>query len=59
MHDYARRRRAKRTGRQKGCTVYIPAEQLQRSGLADRWPLYFRVWGGARGRFVVVLYEEP
>jgi hypothetical protein len=54
-HDHAARRRAKRSGREKGCWTYIPAELLR----SDAWPLYFRVWGGERNRYVVTLYDKP
>lgn len=58
-HDHAARRRAVRKGRERGCSVYIPAELLQASPLADTWPIFYRVWGGQRGRFVVTLYDRP
>lgn len=59
-HDSGVRRKAQRRGRERGCWVYLAGEQLQRAGLAlgDVTPWY-RVWGGQRGRYVVVLYPEP
>ena len=58
-HDHAMRRRSLRSGRERGCWVYIPAEELQKTGvaLADAPPAY-RVWAGPRGRVVVQLYKE-
>lgn len=59
-HDPGLRRRALRAGRQRGCSIYITAEDLQRAGFApDEPPPWYRVWGGARGRYIVVLYREP
>jgi hypothetical protein len=59
-YDHAERRRAQRRGRQKGCSVYIPAEELQKAGFApDEPPPYFRVWGSARGGVFLRLYREP
>jgi len=59
-HDPAARRKAQRRGRESGCWVYIAGEQLAKAGF-DRSepPPFYRVWGGARGRYVVVLYREP
>ena len=58
-YDARERRRAQRRGRERGCHVYIPAEELQKAG----WPLdgpppYFRVWGSSRGGLFIRLYEE-
>lgn len=59
-HDTAARRRAKRSGRERGCWTYVPADDLARMGLADTWPLYFRTWAAEnRGRVIVNLYPEP
>lgn len=54
------RRRALRKGRETGCSVYIAGEALARAGFAPSDPPpFYRVWGGKRGRYVVVLYREP
>lgn len=60
MHDPARRRKAQRSGRQKGCWVYIPAESMPGRFKAepDSVPFY-RVWGGPTDSLVVRLYREP
>lgn len=58
-YDYAERKRAHRRGREKGCHVYIPAEELRKSPIGETWPLFYRIFGGARGRFVIVFYTEP
>ena len=57
--DPAMRRKAQRSGRERGCWVYIPAENLQAAGfdVAGPAPLY-RVWGGRRGSLLVTLYRE-
>jgi hypothetical protein len=58
-HDPAMRRRSIRKGRETGCSVYIPGEALARAGFAPSDPPpFYRVWGGKRGRYVVVLYRE-
>jgi len=59
-HDSGMRRRAQRKGRERGCSIYISKEALERSGLPTSGPApFYRVWGGKRGRYVVVLYAEP
>jgi len=59
-HDTAARRQSKRSGREGGCWTYIPAELLRKAGFTSDEPApYYRVWGGQRGRYVVVLYREP
>lgn len=62
-HDQAQRRAAKRRGRETGCWVYIPGEQLARLGI-DRadWPLYYRTFPGPARKnpgLVVQLYLDP
>lgn len=60
-HDPAQRRRATRGGRQRGCFIYIAAEQLQEAGIDPNGPApYYRLWvNKGRPRFVVNLYAEP
>ena len=59
-YDAGRRRRAKRDGREKGCRVYIPAEELAKAGFDPDGPEpYYRVWGTQRGGVFVRLYREP
>lgn len=58
-HDQAARRRSKRKGRERGCWVYIPGEQLERAGIdpRDEPPLY-RTWDGRKRTILVQLYTE-
>lgn len=57
--DPARRRRALRKGREKGCSIYIPAEILQAAGYPEGSPIpFYRVWAGRRGGLTVRLYRE-
>lgn len=58
-YDSAARRRAKRSGRQRGCWVYIPHEELVKTGhgAPDHLPWY-RVWGQSRGGVFIRLYRE-
>lgn len=59
-HDQAARRRAKRAGRERGCWLYIPAEQLERAGIDPRGPVpWFKTWDGRKGTILVQLYTEP
>lgn len=59
-HDHAQRRASKRTGRERGCWLYIPAVDLLRAGYgADQPAPHYRVWANARGRITVQLYREP
>jgi hypothetical protein len=57
--DLAARKRATRRAREKGCSVYIPAELLEKAGLDPHGePPWYRIYGGERGRYVVTLYRE-
>lgn len=61
-HDQAARRRGTRAGRKRGCSIYIPREQLERAGVADTadgGPPYYRTWDGRKGTILVQLYKEP
>lgn len=58
-YDARARRRSQRRGRERGCHVYIAAEELERAG----WPLddpppWYRVWGSSRGGLFIRLYAE-
>jgi hypothetical protein len=56
-HDAAALRQAKRTGRQRGCWVYIPASELERCGLELDAPApRYRAWPGRRRTVLVQLY---
>ncbi len=57
--DGRKRRRATRTGRERGCHLYITAEQLAEMGFDPYGaaPAY-RIWPGPRGRAAVQLYRE-
>ena len=60
QHDQAARRRTKRKGRETGCWVYIPGEQLARLGFVrEDPPPYYRTWDGKRRAAIVQLYREP
>jgi hypothetical protein len=57
-HDHAARRTALRKGRERGCSIYVPAEALTKAGFAPTDPPpFYRVWGAPRGRVVVQLYR--
>lgn len=48
-----------RKQRERGCFVYIPMEELAKTGIdLDGPPPAYRVWGAPRGRVVVQLYKE-
>lgn len=58
-YDSARRRRTKRSGRERGCWAYIPAEELLKAGIDPTDPPpYCRTWGTKRGGVFVRLYKE-
>lgn len=57
-YDAGQRRQAKRNGRERGCWVYIPLEELQAVGIdLEGDPPYYRTWGRARGSVLVRLYK--
>jgi hypothetical protein len=57
-YDFARRRRTKRAGRERGCWLYIPGEELAKAGHEPGGVLpWYRVWGSKRG-VVIRLYRE-
>ncbi len=59
MYDVARRRRSTRAQRQRGCFIYVPAEELERAGYTSAEPPpYYRVWGRKRGSVIVQLYRS-
>jgi hypothetical protein len=59
-HDPAATRKAKRSGRQRGCWVYVPAEYLVESGIDPLGkPPTYRVWSGRKRTLLVQLYTEP
>jgi hypothetical protein len=58
--DTARRKRAQRGGRMKGCRVNITEAELKEAGVSPDWPeTWYRVVGIGKGRarFVVQLFE--
>jgi hypothetical protein len=59
QHDHAARRRSLRRGRERGCWLYVPAEQLVKAGIdpAEPPPAY-RTWPTSRGGVMVRLYRE-
>jgi hypothetical protein len=57
-HDAAALRHSKRAGRERGCWVYVPAEQLVEAGLNPYDPAPdYRVWSGKKRTLLVQLYE--
>jgi hypothetical protein len=60
QYDARARRRAVRGGRQRGCSIYIAADELEAAGYDPAGPPpFYRVWGTARGGVFVRLYREP
>jgi hypothetical protein len=58
-YDSGMRRQSRRQGRERGCWVYIPAEELEKTGHGGDKPApFYRVWGSSRGSVVVRLYER-
>jgi hypothetical protein len=59
-YDHGMRRQASRAGRERGCHVYIPAEELQKAGFdVDGSAPFYRTWGSPRGSVLVRLYKKP
>jgi len=59
-YDQARRRRGVRRGREKGCWLYVPAEELQAAGIEPGDPVpHYRLWPRAKRTLLVQLYREP
>jgi len=57
-YDAAERRQAKRAGRERGCWLYVPAEELLKAGIDLDGPApRYRVWGSSRGGLFVRLYR--
>lgn len=56
-YDSGQRRQAKRNGRERGCWVYIPFEEMQAAGIDPTGDApFYRTWGRARGSVLVRLY---
>lgn len=61
-HDPAQRRKTVRRGRERGCWLYVPAEQLERAGyptVRGSSTPWYRTWLGRKGTILVQLYPEP
>jgi hypothetical protein len=59
-YDSGARRRGVRKGRERGCWVYVPAEELQKAGHEPGDPPpFYRTWGTSRGGVLVRLYRNP
>jgi hypothetical protein len=59
-YDAAARRRSRRSGRERGCWLYVPAEVLAEAGIdphAER--PWYRVWATPRGGLFGRLYTAP
>jgi hypothetical protein len=56
-YDHAARKKARRSGREKGFHVYVPAEVL--GALAERDDLWYQLGGGERGRVIVTFHKTP
>jgi hypothetical protein len=58
-YDRAKRRRTVRRGREKGCWLYVPAEELEKAGYDPGGPPpFYRVWASPRGSLRARLYRE-
>lgn len=57
-HDQMARRQSKRSGKERGCWIYLAAEELDRTGFGGDTPApAYRVWPAPRGRVAVQLYR--
>jgi hypothetical protein len=58
-HDPQQRRKPRRSGREKGVWVFIPAADLEKAGIDPSGPApEYRTWGSARGSVLVRLYRK-
>jgi hypothetical protein len=57
-YDQAARKKAVRQGRQKGCSIYIAAEELRDAGYGDVAEVFYRVWATSEGGLQVRLYRK-
>lgn len=59
-YDHAERRQSARRGRERGCHIYIAADELEAAGFDPYTepPPFYRVWGSSRGGVFVRLYRE-
>ena len=58
-YDKGERRKSHRKGRERGCWVYIPAEELQEAGVDPYGTApFYRVWAGTRGGIRLRLYKS-
>jgi hypothetical protein len=59
-HDAARRRNASRKGRERGCSLYLSAEELGGAGIGPYGPApQYKVWPGRKRTVLVQLYQPP
>lgn len=58
-HDAAQRRKASRKGRERGCSLYIAAEDLVAAGIDPYGlPPEYKVWPGRKRTLMVALYPQ-
>jgi hypothetical protein len=58
-YDAGARRQSKQGGREVGCWLYVPGEELRKAGIDPKGPPpLYRVWGTARGGIFARLYRN-
>lgn len=58
-YDAMMRRRATRSGRERGVWIFIPAEELVKAGVDPAGePPWYRTWGSRKRAVLVQLYRE-
>lgn len=58
-YDFARRRRSVRRGRERGCWVYVPSDELVKAGYdPDDPPPFYRTWGSRHGSVLIRFYKK-
>lgn len=61
VNDPAGRHRGVRRGRERGCWVYVPAEQMRAAGVnveRGQPPPDYRVWAGRKRTTLIQFYDR-
>ena len=58
-YDEMKRRQGRRSGRERGVWLYVPAVELEAAGIDPKGPApWYRIYRGRKRQFLVQLYRE-